>query len=144
MKGLLHERVTSAAERRPDALAVALDPELVERRRRRRFVETRRPIREDGLTQLRALETLGPETLLERRETVIADLEEPPEGPALVFEGKELRFPPHAAGEVRACYESEERFRVSELPGELDDDGRVVLARRLVREGFLRLVVNRD
>jgi lysine-specific demethylase/histidyl-hydroxylase NO66 len=127
-----------------DALAVALDPELVERRRRRRFVETRRPIREDGLTQLRALETLGSETLLERRETVIADLEEPPEGPALVFEGKELRFPPHASEELRACYESEEPFRVSELPGELDDEGRVVLARRLVREGFLRLVVERE
>jgi hypothetical protein len=31
-----------------------------------------------------------------------ADLEEPPEGPALVCEGKELRFPPHAGGVVRA------------------------------------------
>ena len=38
-----------------DLIAEQLDPELVERRRRRKFVDTRRPIREDGLSQLRAL-----------------------------------------------------------------------------------------
>jgi hypothetical protein len=70
---------------------------------------------------------------------VIADLDESEEGPALVFEGKELRFPHHAAYELRACFESEEPFRASELPGELDADGRLVLVRRLVREGFLRI-----
>jgi hypothetical protein len=118
------------------------DPTLPLREHRvphRRFVDTRRPIREDGLTQLRALARLELETLLERRETVIADLDESEEGPALVFEGKELRFPPHAADELWACFESEEPFRASELPGELDAAGRLVLVRRLVREGFLRV-----
>ena len=38
-----------------DLIADQLDPELIERRRRRKFVESRRPIREDGLSQLRAL-----------------------------------------------------------------------------------------
>jgi hypothetical protein len=136
---LRHDIATGDGDGLADAVAGALDPELVERRRRRRFVDTRRPIREDGLSQARALATLGPETLLERRETVIADLDESEEGPALVFEGKELRFPHHAAYELRACFESEEPFRASELPGELDADGRLVLVRRLVREGFLRI-----
>jgi hypothetical protein len=122
-----------------DALAEQLEPELVERRRRRAFVDSRRPIREDGLSQLRALDGLGHETLLERRETVIADLEEWSGGLALVFEGKEIRLPAHVAPELRACFESEEPFRVVELPGELDVAGRLVLARRLVREGFLRV-----
>ena len=131
---------TGDGEGLTDAVAQALDPERVEERRRRRFLETRRPIREDGLTQLRALETLGADTLLERRETVIADLEEPADGVVLVFEGKAIRFPPHAADELRACFESDEPFRAAELPGELDAAGRVVLARRLVREGFLRVV----
>ena len=123
-----------------DLLAEQLEPERLERRRRRRFLDSRRPIREDGLSQLRALEGLSSETPLERRETVIADLEEWPGGLALVFEGKEIRFPAHASPELRASFESEAPFRVADLPGELDGEGRLVLARRLVREGFLRVI----
>ncbi len=115
-----------------------LDPELVERRRRRRFLDTRRPIREDGISQLRALERLGIDTVVERRETVIADLEADDGGVVLVFEGKEIRFPAFAEPELRACVESEEPFSAVDLPGELDDEGRLVLVGRLVREGLLR------
>jgi lysine-specific demethylase/histidyl-hydroxylase NO66 len=121
-------------------LAEKLDPATVERRRRRRFVDSRRPIREDGISQLRALEHLDVESSLERRETVIADLEERADGTALVFEGKEIRFPPHAGPELEACFAAEEPFRTLDLPGELDAAGRLVLVRRLVREGFLRIV----
>jgi lysine-specific demethylase/histidyl-hydroxylase NO66 len=128
-----------APEALVERLAEELDPERVAQRRRRRFLDTRRPIREDGLSQLRALETLDAETVLERRETVIADLEEWPEGLAVVFEGKEIRFPAHASAELRACFESEEPFRLADLGGELDDEGKLVLIRRLVREGFLRI-----
>jgi hypothetical protein len=122
-----------------DLLAEQLDPELVERRRRRRFLASRRPIRADGLSQLRALEQLDPETAVERRATVIADLEERDGGLALVFEGREIVLPAHASPELRACFESDEPFRAADLPGELDTDGRLVLIRRLVREGFLRI-----
>ncbi len=121
------------------ALAEQLDPALVERRRRRRFLDSRRPIREDGLWQLRALALLDGDTVLERRETVIADLEESDGGPVLVFEGKEIRFPAQAGPELRSCFESEAPFRAADLPGELDADGRLVLVRRLLREGFLRV-----
>jgi JmjC domain len=120
-------------------LAERLEPELVERRRRRRFIDSRRPIREDGLSQLGAVERLDAETTVERRETVIADLERGAEGIALLFEGKEVRFPSHAAAEVEACFEADGPFRVADLPGELDEPGRLVLLRRLLREGFLRV-----
>jgi hypothetical protein len=123
------------------ALEAELAPERVEARQRRRFVDSRRPIREDGLTQLRALARLDTETLLERRETVIADLELRDGAVLLRFEGKEIRLPGHTEPEVVACHESEEAFRVGELPGDVDEAGRLVLARRLVREGFLRIVV---
>jgi cupin superfamily protein len=122
-----------------ELLAERLGPDAVERRRRQRFLDSRRPIREDGLSQLRALEGLGEESVVERRETVVADLEHVDGGVELVFEGKSIRFPVHAAAEVEACFEREDPIRVSELPGELDLEGRLVLVRRLVREGFLRV-----
>jgi bifunctional lysine-specific demethylase and histidyl-hydroxylase NO66 len=122
-------------ERLRDKLA----PADVERRRRRRFLDGRRPIREDALAQLRALESLDGETLVERRATVLADLEEDEDGVTLVFEGRRVRMPAHARAELRACFEAEEPFRPDDLPGELDAAGRLVLVRRLVREGFLRV-----
>jgi hypothetical protein len=137
--GFRHDVARGEADGLEAALADQLDSEIVERRRRRRFVETRRPIREDGLSQLRALDRLDGDTLLERRETVIADLEETDGTVTLVFEGKEIGIPAHAAPELRACFEAEDPFRAADLPGDLDADGRRVLARRLVREGFLRV-----
>ena len=122
-----------------DRLRDRLGPEDVERRRRRRFLDGRRPIREDALTQLRELERLDGETLLERRPTVVADLEEDGDGVSLVYEGREVRFPAHAREELIACVEADEPFRADDLPGELDAAGRLVLVRRLVREGFLRV-----
>jgi bifunctional lysine-specific demethylase and histidyl-hydroxylase NO66 len=102
---------------------------------RARFVSTRRPILDGQPAQLRALEGLRPGDEVERRDTVIADFD----GERLSFEGKTLRFPPHAREEVEALVAAEGPVRLSELPGRLDDEGRLVLARRLVREGFLRI-----
>jgi hypothetical protein len=118
-----------------------LDPESVAREARRRFVRTRRPILDGQLRQVRALDDLGPDTVLERRETVIADLETTELGTVLLFEGKRLVFPSRIEPEVAFVVETESPFRAGELPGSLDDAGRLVLIRRLVREGFLRIVL---
>ena len=76
---------------------------------------------------------------LERRPTVLADLEpRPPGGVALRFEGKRVCFPPHAEAEVAAIAAATAPFTAAQLPGRLDGAGRLVLVRRLVREGFLR------
>ena len=133
------EEGSDEADRLAERLGAELDPELVARRRRRKFVQTRRPIIADGLSQLRALERLDMSSALERRETVIADLEETGDGWRLAFEGRELHFPAQAGPELGACYEADEPFSLSELPGDIDAEGRLVLARRLVREGFLRV-----
>lgn len=116
-----------------DRLRARLRPDLVADRRRRRFLATRRPIRGGQLTQVRALGRLGLETELERRPTVLAELD----GTTLTFEGKRLDFPPHVGEELGFIAASEEPFRAADLPGELDEESRLVLVRRLVREGFL-------
>ena len=125
-----------------ERLAARLRPQDVARHARRRFVDGRRAILDGQLSQLRALERLTLDTRLERRATVIADLEQGPGGGvALRFEGKLVRFPDRAAAEVAAVHATSGPFSAAQLPGRLDAAGRLVLVRRLVREGFL---VQRD
>jgi lysine-specific demethylase/histidyl-hydroxylase NO66 len=121
-----------------ERLAARLEPDEVARRARRRFVASRRPILHDQLGQMRDLDGLTAKATVERRPTVIAELEDDGDSIALVFEGKEIRFPPKAGAAVRAIAETGHPFRAADLPGPLDEAGRVVLVRRLVREGFLR------
>jgi ribosomal protein L16 Arg81 hydroxylase len=125
-------RQTLDAEEPPEL--PTLDAEAARARARARFVDSRRPILDGQLSELRALPALTTEDELERRDTVIADLD----GTTLRFEGKTLRFPARLEPELAFLVTTEVAFRASELPGDLDDDGRLVLVKRLVREGFLR------
>jgi ribosomal protein L16 Arg81 hydroxylase len=122
-----------------ERLASRLRPDDVARRARRRFVDGRRPILGDQLAQLRALDRLGADTPLQRRRTVIADLERGADGVTLRFEGKAVRFPAKAAAAVTFVHDADAIFSAAELPGSLDLAGRLVLVRRLVREGFVAL-----
>jgi hypothetical protein len=117
-----------------ERLRERLEAREVDRRRRERFVRTRRGVLPDQLEQVRALDSLGAESQVERRQTVIADLD----GTTLSFEGKTIAFPEHARPELEAVFAAKGPFRAADLPGTLDEPGRVVLVRRLVREGFLR------
>jgi ribosomal protein L16 Arg81 hydroxylase len=121
-----------------ERLAARLEPREVARRARRRFVASRRPILSDQLDELRHLDRLSATTLVERRPTVIFELEDAAGGVALVFEGKEVRFPGKAEPAVRAIARLDHPFAAVDLPGRLDEPGRLVLVRRLVREGLLR------
>jgi ribosomal protein L16 Arg81 hydroxylase len=122
-----------------EALAARLAPDAVSRRRRRSFVKTRRPLRDDLFDQLRALEDLDLDTPLERRRTVIADLSEAEDGLRLSFEGRDLALPTYLRDELEFLLATNGPFRPGDLPGRLDDEGRLVLVRRLVREGLLRI-----
>jgi lysine-specific demethylase/histidyl-hydroxylase NO66 len=127
------------SERLLELVAARLTPQAVSSRMRRRFVSTRRPVREDAFDQVRGVEELEVETPLELRETVIFDLVADEQGVTLGFEGRELRFPARIGAELEFLAAGEGPFRLADLPGRLDDAGRLVLGRRLVREGFLRI-----
>ena len=89
-----------------ERLAERLGAEDVARRARARFVNSRRPILDGQLEEVRALDSLTVETPLERRATVIADLD----GTTLSFEGKHVAFPEHVRDEVEAVFAAEEPF----------------------------------
>jgi hypothetical protein len=115
-------------------LGERLDPEAVARRKQRGLVRSRRPVLDGQLSELRALDELGVDTPVERRGTVLFDLE----ATTLTFEGRRVVVPEKARDELEAIAAAAGAFRAAELPGRLDDEGRLVLVRRLVREGFLR------
>jgi Cupin superfamily protein len=121
------------------ALRARLGSDAVAQRARRKLVRTRRPIREGQLRQLRALDELGPETELKRNPTVLTAVAERNGDVSLSFEGRTLTFPAHAREEVVAIVGAEDPFTAADLPGRLDDAGRLVLVRRLVREGLVRI-----
>jgi bifunctional lysine-specific demethylase and histidyl-hydroxylase NO66 len=121
-----------------DRFAARLEPAEVARRARRRFAGGRRPILHGQLEQVRGLERLDARTPVLRRPTAILHLEHDSGSVRLVFEGKEMRFPAKAAPAVEAVCSSSDAFTAAGLPGPLDEAGRLVLVRRLVREGLLR------
>jgi hypothetical protein len=135
-------RAVDDAELSDDLLGLVqerLDSASIARRKREKFVSSRQPIRPDRFEQLRALRELDAETVLERRPTVIFDLSESEDRVTLAFEGRRVSFPAHAREALEAAAAAEGGFTASELPGRLDADGRIVLVRALVREGFLQI-----
>ena len=122
-----------------ETLVARLTPEAVARRQRRSFVEGRRTIRSDVFDQIRALEDLDSGTELERRKTVIADLDVDEREARLSFEGRKLTLPARVAAELEYVLRVDGPFTAADLPGRLDEESRLVLVRRLVREGLLRI-----
>lgn len=124
-----------------ELLRERLRPDEVARRARDRLVRSRRPIRDRQLAQLRALDGLTLESEVERRPTILALVaERDGDGRvALEFEGKTLVFPEHVRADVEFLAAVDGPIRPADLPGALDDESRLVLVRRLVREGFLTI-----
>ena len=117
-----------------ELLAERLEIEAVRRRARDRLVRTRRPVLDGQLSELRALDTLELGTRLQRREAVLADLD----GATLTLGRRKLAFPDRVAAELEYVTTVEGSFTAADLPGSLDEAGRLVLVRQLVRAGFLR------
>ncbi|MFK7791518.1 MAG: cupin domain-containing protein [Devosiaceae bacterium] len=62
-----------------------------------------------------------------------------PDGEALVqlaCQGSETRMPAHTKPAIEMCM-TNPRFKVHDLPGDLDDESKLVLVKRLVREGMM-------
>jgi hypothetical protein len=58
----------------------------------------------------------------------------------LAFECKRISLPDRVLEELCFVVESTGPFSARDLPGALDHPGRLVLVKRLIREGFLRAV----
>ncbi len=102
------------------------------------LVSSRHPMLQGQMAQLARLESLAADSVAGVRPGLIYRLTDSPQSVRIDCYGKEISLPAHAAPAVRFALESD-CFQVSDLPGDLDDEGRLVLIRRLVREGLIAL-----
>ena len=99
------------------------------------FIHSRRPRVHDQLAQLKSLRDLTVSSIVGQRTALAYTLDEDPSGTRLECYGNQIRFPQAAGNAVRYALTHPE-FRVGDLP-DLDDSGKLVLVRRLIREGIL-------
>lgn len=128
-----------AAELRTLTAALgALDAASVADERVASFLTARTPALRGGLTDLVALGSLEDDTTLSRRPTAACVLHVRADRLAVLLGDRELTMPARLAAPMEFIRERPS-FRVGDLAPWLDAESRLVLARRLVREGLLRI-----
>jgi hypothetical protein len=101
-----------------------------------RLVDSRRPLLDGQIASADLIDRLTTESVVSRPSHILFRLEADEEAARLRFWGKELRFPAFVEPVLRYIAEHPE-LRAADLPDVLDDEGKLVIVRRLVREGFL-------
>ncbi len=100
------------------------------------FVNGRMPLLDGQFAQLAALPDLTQESRVAPRATAILRFERRDDEIAVLHQRGELAFPLAAEAAVRFALTTP-GYRLAEMKGGLDAAGRLVLVRRLVREGLL-------
>jgi len=91
----------------------------------------------DGhLNDLEALPRMTVQTRVRRRPDMQWTLTTAEDRATLCFHGKTVQMPGYVEPDLRFIGRTAE-FTAADLPGELDDGGKLVLIRTLTREGFL-------
>ena len=103
-----------------------------------RFVSSRRPLLDGSLLEVYEVGAITPDSVVMRRAGMVARLTRDHDVVRLGFYGKQLQFPDYVEPCLHYLMEAT-RFTVREIPDEIDDAGKVALARVLAREGFLTL-----
>jgi hypothetical protein len=100
------------------------------------LVATRNPLLSDQLAQIARLPGLTGDSVVAPRPDLIYRLERTDDGLAIHCYGNVITLPAHAEPAAHAALRSPP-IAIRDLPGSLDDDGKLVLVRRLVREGLV-------
>jgi hypothetical protein len=101
-----------------------------------RFIDRRSPFLRNQLRALSRIGDIGLDSVVGPRPFLSYLIDENEDEATLSFHRHEIALPLHAGPALRHALETE-RFRVRDLP-DLDDAGKLVLVRRLIREGLLQ------
>jgi len=100
------------------------------------FISASPPLLRGQMAQMARLDGLKFESVVGARPGVISRLRTSGESTSVDCYGRTIRFPSHAREAVRFAL-SHSEFVVRELPGHLDDDGKLTLVQRLIQEGLV-------
>jgi len=103
------------------------------------FLSERSPVLRRGLTDRTLLASLDQDSVVERRPTSACELRPEGEKVVVLLGDGALRMPARLT-EVMTFVRDQESFRVGDLEPWLDPESGLVVVRRLVREGLLRIV----
>ena len=128
LRGLLHKVST-----RTDfdaALGTSLDY-FVDR-----LMSVSPPLLRGQMAQLAVLDGLTVDTVVGARPGVIARLQRSAESAAVECYGRRINFPSHAHDAVQFAL-NHAKFTARDLPGDLDEAGKLAVVRRMIREGLV-------
>ena len=103
------------------------------------LISTRHSLLEGQLEQVTRLGEFSATSVCSPRPALLYRLRQDAEHVTLSCYGGNVTLPAFAAEPLRYALETE-RYTVADLPGDLDDDAKLVLIRRLVREGLVRVL----
>lgn len=100
------------------------------------FISMCPPLLRGQMAQITRLDRLAIDSVVGAREGVIRRMRTEGESTSVDCYGRKITFPIHAREAVQFALSNSE-FVVRELPGDLDDAGKLALVRRLIREGLV-------
>lgn len=100
------------------------------------FIASCPPLLRGQMAQMAALDRLTLESEVGARPGVLSYVRANAESISIDCYGRQITFPSHATEAVRFAL-GHPRFAVRELPGDLDDQSKLTLVRRLIREGLV-------
>lgn len=138
LRGLTLEALNLA----PDVVAAVVrlgDAQLLATARDRlvdRLTSSQEPLLRGQLSELASHVPIELHTRVRRRVSVAFTVRDEGQNVVLSFCRRTIRFPKYVKPHLEFIVGVDE-LRAADLPDDLDDDGKLVLVRRLVREGFL-------
>lgn len=101
-----------------------------------RWISACPPLLTGQMEQFALLDRLNMQSMVGARNSVVFRIESDASSIYVYAFARKISFPVHVADALRFAL-TQSKFSVGDLPGNLDDNGKLVLVRRLVREGLL-------
>jgi hypothetical protein len=101
-----------------------------------KWISASPPLLNGQMDQLASLDQLRIESFVGARSSTAFRVERDTDSTSLYAFGRKIIFPVHVDDALRFALR-QPRVAIGDLPGNLDDNGKLVLVRRLVREGLM-------